>query len=105
MRYESLHLSYADEISRCLEFCGISGIDRQMIQRCQDETSFKKMQATESSNQLSIGPMVTSDPTDKRTYKVRERKIGSYTNYLSDEDLKYIDRCIDEFDVEEFVSA
>jgi len=52
----------------------------------------KKMERNGVINSRKLQPR---DPSDPETYKVREGLVGGYRNYLSDDDIVYVNRKIE----------
>jgi len=60
-----------------------------------EESSFDKMREAEMSGRVSISEKDYIDKTDERQLKVRKGQIGKGINYLTKEDIKYVNKIME----------
>jgi hypothetical protein len=98
--YESLHENTVRVLSAIVEFAGYER-PHQFVQSVVLRRSFVKMRRVEASGgfRTRYGSALTpADPYDPESYKVRRGKIGGYIDYLSDVDVAYCNRILEEAD-------
>jgi hypothetical protein len=69
-------------------------IDETLIAESVRAASFKNMRDLENRSVINHHSLRTSS-LDPRARKIREGKIGSFRNQLNEQDIAYIERCIE----------
>lgn len=95
VRYEEIHKSPKEVLNAVLEFCVKLKIKEEIVDKSIELSAFEEMRKIEIenadlddvSNKLKPGNIM-----DLESYKVRKGKIHNYTEYLSDDDIKYLDK-------------
>ena len=59
-------------------------------------TSFENMRKMESADKFKSARLRPLDKEDKESYKTRRGKVGGFVDYLSRENIEYINRKINE---------
>lgn len=88
--YEQLRADPALALARVLEFLGIAD-SAGIAPRAVEFASFENMKKMESGGGYGRKMMQPGDKSDQESYKVRKGKVGGFREYLSDEDVAYID--------------
>jgi len=95
LRYEDLHRDPAGCLRSLLEFMGLEHPDEAAIAAAVRYGAFENMRRLERSGAFSR-KLSPGDPGDEESYKVRKGRVGGYVDYLSPDDIAYVDRVIDE---------
>lgn len=90
VRYEDMADDTVAEITRILQFLTLD-IDPATVQQAVDDCAFEKMQRMERNGALASGRLTPGNLGDPESFKVRRGKVGGYTEYLSPEDIAYIE--------------
>lgn len=94
--YESLHADTARELKRMLDFLQIPASE-DTIPRAVEQSSFQSMLGMEKAQRFGDDHRLKPvNPTDRQTYKMRRGKVGGYVDYLTREDIHYIDQLLKE---------
>jgi sulfotransferase family protein len=91
MRYEELHEDPHKHLMRALRFLGINGIPDSLIDEVIDFCQFANMRKLEKKGVSGLRLPASVDPQNNEVYKTRKGKVGGFTEYLSDEEIAYID--------------
>jgi hypothetical protein len=94
LRYEELHQDPANTLRRTLHFMNVTSVDEQVIQTAVAFASFDNMKKMESSRMFANDKMRPGTTQDADSFKVRQGRIGGYTQHLSPDDLHYIQQQI-----------
>lgn len=94
LRYEELHQDPAKVLISVLQFMELEQIDTGLVDTAVAYASFNNMKKMESSGQFKDDKMQPGTPQDADSFKVRQGKIGGFTEHLSEEDLAYIQQTI-----------
>lgn len=89
LRYEDIHQNPEQELSGILEFTGLA-IDPGILKPAIEYASFSSMQNLERNQKLNSNRLAPRDINDLSSYKVRRGKVGGYVDYLSEEDIAYV---------------
>lgn len=92
IRYEDLMSDSVYHMQRVLDFLTIPA-KLKTIQNAVDFCNFDNMKKMEKSKKFG-GRLSPKDENDNVSYKVRKGKIGGYTDYLTDEDIEFINKKI-----------
>jgi hypothetical protein len=90
-----MHRDPAGCLRSLLEFMGLGHPDEAAIAAAVRYGAFENMRRLERSG-IFPRKMSPGDPGDEESYQVRKGKIGGYVDYLSPDDIAYVDRVIDE---------
>lgn len=92
VRYEDMHEDAERELRRVLDFLGLAEITDDEAREAVAFAAFdnmRKMEASEGTGSYKLKP---ADPSDDESFKVRKGKVGGYVDYLSDDDIAYLNR-------------
>ncbi|WP_017711655.1 sulfotransferase domain-containing protein [Prochlorothrix hollandica] len=91
LRYEALHQDLDGELERLLTFLGLPATDPQLRRQAMDFASFGNLKKLEQQDHFKTEILRPGDRDDPDSFKVRQGKVGDYHNYLSPEDIAYLD--------------
>jgi hypothetical protein len=95
IRYEELHTDTAGTLARVLPFFGIAaGADA--IAAAVDYCRFENLQRGEAEQRFRGRALVAGVAGDPEAFKVRRGKVGGYVDYLSADEIAYIDEAVAE---------
>ena len=92
VRYEDMKTDACKELERVIEFIGIEGIGKEIICDAVNFADFDNMKRMEREDSFNSGRLRPVDINDAESYKVRKGKVGGYVDYLSDEDIGYLNQ-------------
>ncbi len=94
VRYEDMHADTAAVLTAVVTAIDESPVDREAVLHAVEFCQFDKMRRYEKNNAFKSKTLVAGDKSDPESFKVRKGQVGGYTEYLSAEDIAYIDeRC------------
>ncbi len=91
LHYEDVHADAAAATRAVLGFIGVPDIAPEIVTQAVEYASFSSMRRLESDGQFRESRMKPGDASDPESYKVRKGIIGGYTEYLSADDLAFIE--------------
>lgn len=91
LRYEDLHRDTADALARTLRFLGADRIDPAILETAVRFSTFENLKKIETAHRFGSGRLAEANPADPESAKVRKGRIGGYIEYLTADDLAYID--------------
>jgi hypothetical protein len=94
VKYEDLHTNPHQSLNKVLDFIGIQNVEDELIDNAIKYASFKNMKKMEANNQFESEIVKPKIEGDDESYKVRKGKVGGYVDYLSQEDIEYMDKVI-----------
>lgn len=94
IRYEDLHADAAGQVRGLLEFIGVKNVSDRVIQEAVDFASFDNMRQMEVNDTLNSQRLRPANPDDPESFKTRKGKVGGYAEYMTDDDIAYIDGLI-----------
>ena len=96
IRYEDLHQDPEVQLHTVLHFLGLGAIQQSSIRKAVEFASFENMRRLEMSGGMGRGRMVLrpADANDMESYKTRRGKAGGYRDYLTPEDITYLNHRI-----------
>ncbi len=94
LRYEELKEDPARELCRVLDFLNIKDVSDDTIRQAVEFSSFDNMQKMEVENAFRSNRLRPGDVSDPESFKVRKGKVGGYSDYLTAEDIDYLNRKI-----------
>ena len=92
IRYEDLYKDTKGVLKLIVEFLGIENINENHLIAAVKFASFNSMKKMERANIFGSGAMGLVDKDDNESFKVRQGKIDGYLDYLSDDDLVFINK-------------
>jgi hypothetical protein len=95
VRYEDLHDDTPRELRRIADFLGLQGVSEATIAGAVEYASFGAMKNREASRAADASVLAPGKAGDAESFKTRKGKIGGYAEYLSPEDVAWINRRID----------
>lgn len=89
VRYEDMQANPGREMRRFLSFIELNAITNEEIDEAVEFASFDNMRRMEEKGNFSsiLKPV---DPSDPESYKTRKGKVAGFTEYLTSEDIEYI---------------
>src|SRR5262245_59524710 len=94
VRYEDLKADTAGQLKRVLRFAGLEEVVDAHVEEAVGFASFESMRAMETADALGTGRLRARDPEDPESFKTRKGKVGGYTDYLSAEEIAWMERKI-----------
>jgi hypothetical protein len=95
LRYEDIHADPARELRRVAGFIGLQGVSDDAIGRAVEHARFAAMKAREARREADGSPLAAGQAGDPESFKTRKGRVGGYRDYLSSEDIAWLDRRID----------
>lgn len=95
VRYEDLKRTPYFEFKKILSFLGLTTLSESEIKRIIKMTDFENMKKIEREGKLGF-QLRPRDLDNPESYKVRRGEMGGYVNYLSSEDIDYLNSKIKE---------
>lgn len=94
VRYEDIHKNPEKELRKILKFIGLEGIRNELIRKAVSFASFENMQRMERENRLGSFRLMPTNKADINSYKTRRGKVGGYVDYLSKDEINFLNRKI-----------
>jgi len=95
LRYEDLHVQPLATLRRLIEFLGFPKADDAVLERVLSYGSFDNMKRIERDNLLKSPRLGAAVPGDPDSFKVRKGRVAGYGEYLTAEDVAFLDGKID----------
>lgn len=92
LRYEDLHQNTHQCLRSLLNIVGVSSVSDEIISQAVDFADFDNLKKLEKEKYFQNSMLQTTNEADNNSYKVRQGKIGGYVNYLTSEDIEYLDK-------------
>jgi len=89
--YEDMHANPNQVLRSIGDFLSIKNLTDKTIDDAIDVGSFKRMRDAEEKQLSSDKSFNAGDINDNESFKARKGKVGGYTEYLTDSDIKYIE--------------
>jgi hypothetical protein len=96
IRYEDMQEDTLRELKRVLKFIGITNLNSEALLEIVDYASFDNMRQMEQNNQLNSSRLQPADKSDEESYKTRRGKVGGYSDYLSEQEINYLNQKIND---------
>jgi Sulfotransferase domain len=93
LSYEDLHRDTAGTLARALAFLG-SDVSAATIAAAVEYCRFENLRKAEAEDRFNTDVLRSARDGDPEAFKVRKGKVGNYTEYLSPEDIAYIDTAV-----------
>lgn len=90
IKYENLHKNTVNQLIKIVKFIGIKNIKSEAIKKAVEYGGFKNMQNIEKNSNIKTIKLKPADKNDINTYKTRRGKINGFTDYLNNEEIKYL---------------
>ena len=100
VRYEEMHENAGGVLEKSLRFIGEKKISWRAVEGAVKFCSFENLKRLGLTNKYKDSVLAPGDPDDPESYKMRQGKIGGHADYLSQEDIDYIDGLMEEFGCE-----
>lgn len=91
VRYEDLKADTEAELARVWRFLGLPDLPPEKLREAVEFCSFENMRRMETQDQLGSGRLRAGNPADPESFKTRQGKVGGYKDYLSPEDIVWLD--------------
>lgn len=91
LRYEDLHKNAEIILQSILRFCGCQEVDNTIIKSAIAYASFSNLKRAEMKNRFNTNILAPKNIYDPESFKVRKGKVGNFSEYLSLDDVRYID--------------
>jgi hypothetical protein len=95
VRYEDLHADTAREMRRVAAFLGLASVTDETIRGSVEHGSFGSMKKREATRPADGTPLAAGREGDPESFKTRRGKIGGYVDYLSADDVAWLNGRID----------
>jgi hypothetical protein len=95
LRYEEMHRDPGGCLRSLLRFMGLEHPDEAALAEAVRYGAFENMRRLELSGTFSR-KLSPPDPGDEESFKVRRGRVGGYVDYLSPDDIAFVDRVIQE---------
>lgn len=94
IRYEDLKIYPLGQLRKFVDFIGLTAISDQNLSEAVEFASFENMRKMESEAIFTSGMLRPANADDRESYKTRKGKVRGYLEYLNDEEIRYLDRQI-----------
>lgn len=91
MTYEDMHRAPEENLARALEFIGVEGVADSLVQETVEYASFENLKRIERSDAFGHERMRPADPGNPDSFKVRRGKVGGYVDYLTADQMRFLD--------------
>ncbi|WP_221558176.1 sulfotransferase domain-containing protein [Qipengyuania qiaonensis] len=93
--YEDMHSDPRQVLLSTAGFFGLPAPDGTLLEETVEKASFRNMRKAELHDSFGHERLRPADPQNPESFKVRRGKVGGFVDYLSSEDIAYIDAYID----------
>lgn len=94
IRYEDMSNNPALCIRSVLNFLECKDVPEQVVEKAVSFSRFENMKQLEQKEKFKSEILKPGNPSDEGSYKVRQGKVGSYVDYMSEEDIEFIEQAI-----------
>lgn len=91
LRYEALHADPAPALKRVLDFLGARDVPDAMMHEAIRFARFDNLRQAEAEGRYRSPALRAASGSDPESFKVRKGKVGGFRDYLSDDDIAWID--------------
>lgn len=95
LRYEDLHRDTASELRRMADFLGLGNVADEAIARAVEHGSFGAMKRREATRGDFGSALAPGQALVPESFKTRKGKVGGYAEYLSPEDIAWLDERVE----------
>jgi hypothetical protein len=92
VRYEDLRRTPQAQLRLVLDFLDLQSVSQACIEEAVMFASFENMQKMEAEGKFQSEVLRPANPSDPESYKARQGKVKGYLDYLSEEDLQYLNQ-------------
>jgi len=96
LSYEDMHKNPEDVLAKTLRVIGVEEIDGETLKEAIAFASFNNMKKMEAGGYFKDPKMRPANAHDEESFKVRKGVVGGYAAYLSETDIQYVDRTVEE---------
>lgn len=97
LHYEDIHENPLSCLQNVFNFIDENhNIPLKVLENAVEFSSFKNMKKMETAGSVPSNTHFTDNVKDSESYKVRKGKVGGYVDYLSSEDIEFIDKVLQE---------
>ena len=90
-RYEAMHEDPVASLRMALDFLGARDVPDRVIAGAVDFSRFENLRRAEAEDRFGSHMLRTPSNADPESFKVRKGKVGGFREYLSYDDVAYID--------------
>ena len=94
VKYEELTNNTMRELKKIMNFLKINSVSDETIEEAIQFASFDKMKKMENESFFSEKRMKPGEEESESSYKTRKGKVGGYAEYLSNDNIDYLDKLI-----------
>jgi hypothetical protein len=92
VRYEDMHADPHAELKRVVRLLGIDEIGEGIVEQAVEYARFDNMRRMETEGSFRSSRLRPRDMEDAESFKTRRGKVGGFVDYLSDEDVRYLNQ-------------
>ena len=92
--YEDLHRDTLATLESVMRFIGPNDIAGLDLEEAVEYCTFQNLRKAEAENRFESNLLRPKETSDADSFKVRKGKVGNYLEYLSQNDIEYIDEMI-----------
>jgi hypothetical protein len=96
LTYEAMFNNPGETLTQALDFIGMKDVGEGIVKTAVSFATFKNMQIMEKNGVFNDRKLRPTQKNDQESYKVRRGKVGGHIDYLSLDDIAYIDTIIAE---------
>jgi hypothetical protein len=96
VRYEDLHSDASAQLKRIAAFIGIAPVSDAVVREAIEFASFSNMRQMEVDGSGDVKRLDGGSADDPESLKTRRGKVGGFVDYLSDEDVQWLNRKLSE---------
>ena len=93
--YEDMHRDPKKVVRESAAFLGLPAPSEELLDLVVERASFSNMRQAEMKDSFKHERLRPADPQNPESFKVRRGKIGGFVDYLSSDDIAYVDDYID----------
>jgi len=90
-RYEAMHRDPAASLRTALDFLGARDVPDRVVADAVEFSRFENLRRAEAEDRFGSHMLRTPSNADPESFKVRKGKVGGFRDYLSPDDVAYID--------------
>lgn len=95
LKYEYLHEQPVEILKSVLEFLDEPNVNQEYVESAIEYCRFENLKKAEKENKFGTSDLRPGDANDPESFKVRKGKVGGYLEYLSPEDIEFVDGVIE----------
>lgn len=98
LRYEDLRLDAPGELRRVAGFLGLRGVTDAVVGQAVEAASFDSMRRREAARAADAGPLAPGRAGDPESFKARKGVVGGHRDYLTPDQVAWLDARISRMD-------